>query len=154
MQTKGSWIFKERRINTYVALRLSDGRLFFEHTLFDKKYYNLVEASVADTAFLSKKLAEENLCWNPNLGIFIQTCAEPEIIHPEYVPFESKVLVRNEDLERWVPAFWGYENDAIDGRYIVVGGGAYKQCIPYEGNEKLLGTAVDCPLKYKSWMLK
>ena len=33
----------------------------------------------------------------------------------------------------------------------VVGGGKWEHCIPYEGNEHLLGTTNDCDEFYKTW---
>ena len=63
-------------------------------------------------------------------------------------PFESKVLVRGESERPWKPAEFGFFND---GFFYVLGGNAYKQCIPYEGNEHLLGTTDDCDEYYKTW---
>ena len=58
----------------------------------------------------------------------------------EFKPFD-KVLVRNHADENWKPdMFWcetiRYKEDA----YKTMDGWVYKQCIPYEGNEYLLGT--------------
>ena len=55
------------------------------------------------------------------------------------VPFESKVLVRNDKKEKWMPSFWGYKDD--DGYITTFGWCRY--CIPYEGNEHLLGKTDD-----------
>lgn len=63
-------------------------------------------------------------------------------------PFESKVLVRDIDSQRWDPALYGYKNFSL---YTVVGGNPYCQCIPYKGNEHLLGTTDDCDDYYKTW---
>lgn len=53
----------------------------------------------------------------------------------EFKPFD-KVLVRDEDNKKWVPAFFWTKND----EFIVIGGSRWNQCIPYQGNEHLLGT--------------
>ncbi len=66
-------------------------------------------------------------------------------------PFESRVLVRDYNSELWRVSFWGclldnkeeFKHDTIRGNY--------KQCIPYEGNEHLLGKADDCNDFYKTW---
>ena len=50
-------------------------------------------------------------------------------------PFD-KVLVRNAEYGLWIPALFGMEKD---GQYIT-SAGWQKYCIPYEGNENLLGT--------------
>lgn len=66
-------------------------------------------------------------------------------------PFESKVLVRDNKLQKWAPAMWGYYDfDSQDYPYKLVGGAA-RYCIPYEGNKHLLGTTDDCDDFYKTW---
>ena len=69
----------------------------------------------------------------------------------EFNPFD-RVLVRDNDNERWQAAFYDqYLNGASPHR--VIGEGYFSQCIPYEGNEHLLGTTdkyVPKPWKPKS----
>lgn len=62
-------------------------------------------------------------------------------------PFESNVLVRNSKDQYWIPAFWGYK--AKDGYATTFGHCNY--CIPFEGNEHLLGTTGNCSEFYKTW---
>lgn len=64
------------------------------------------------------------------------------------VPFESKVLIRNDETQKWIPAFWGYKAD--NGNYVTTFG-VCNYCIPYEGNENLLSTNNDCDDYYKTW---
>ena len=66
-------------------------------------------------------------------------------------PFESKVLVRDTSSEKWYPAIWGLETVNDDYPYVMVGGGQYNCCIPYENNQHLLGTTNDCDDFYKTW---
>lgn len=66
------------------------------------------------------------------------------------IPFESRVLVRAADNQFWRPAIWGVKQKDWDF-YCVVGGEMWEQCIPYEGNEHLLGTIDDCDDYYKTW---
>ena len=67
------------------------------------------------------------------------------------VPFESKVLVRDNELQKWFPAIWGfYDSDSQDYQYKLVGVIA-RYCIPYEGNEHLLGKTADCDEFYRTW---
>lgn len=63
------------------------------------------------------------------------------------VPFESRVLVRNDECQYWIPAFWGCKR--ADGYTTTFGWCKY--CIPYEGNEHLLETTNDCNEYYKTW---
>jgi hypothetical protein len=64
-------------------------------------------------------------------------------------PFESKVLVKLEANSFWIPSFFGFYNKESSSPYICCNGFAYKYCIPYEGNEHLLGTTEDCSDYYK-----
>lgn len=65
-------------------------------------------------------------------------------------PFD-KVLVRNENLCVWKCNLYSHYNGGeYLYHYICVDTG-YKQCIPYEGNEHLLGTTDDCDEYFKNW---
>ena len=64
------------------------------------------------------------------------------------VPFESKVLVRDINSGYWIGAFYSHYNSK---KFYTIGGSRYYQCIPYEGNEHLLGTTNDCDDFYKTW---
>lgn len=63
------------------------------------------------------------------------------------VPFESKVLVRNDEGQYWIPAFWGCKRS---NGYTTTFGWC-KYCIPFEGNKHLLGTTDDCDGYFKTW---
>lgn len=64
-------------------------------------------------------------------------------------PFESRVLVRDNERQYWKAAFWGFFGK---GEFLYdTTRGIYKQCIPYEGNQHLLGTTDDCDEFYKTW---
>ena len=65
-------------------------------------------------------------------------------------PFESKVLVRAADNQFWRPAIWGVKHRDWDF-CCVLGGEMWEQCIPYEGNEHLLGKSDDCTEFFKTW---
>lgn len=67
------------------------------------------------------------------------------------VPFESRVLVRDSDMGIWVPDFFGCLCSNDDCPYMVVGGIRWKCCIPFEGNQHLLGTTNNCDEYYKTW---
>ena len=68
------------------------------------------------------------------------------------VPFESRVLIRDSDEEIWHPGIWGFYNNTSDVPYPYrLIGDISKCCIPYKGNEHLLGTTNDCDEFYKTW---
>ena len=68
------------------------------------------------------------------------------------VPFESRVLVRDTKEEKWKSNFWGFYDidNAMNNPYECCGA-SFAQCIPYKGNEHLLGKTDDCDEFYKTW---
>lgn len=66
-------------------------------------------------------------------------------------PFD-KVLVRDENGQKWMCDIFSYYDDK-NPKYPFwgVGRSNSKQCIPYKGNEHLLGTTNDCDEFYKNW---
>lgn len=68
------------------------------------------------------------------------------------VPFESRVLIRDNVKDKWYPGIWGYYDNAKDSTYpYKIIGVIARYCIPYEGNEHLLGKTDDCDEYYKTW---
>lgn len=64
----------------------------------------------------------------------------------------DKVLVRDTNKQMWVADLFGHAIDRPLGGYTFACVGHYpNQCIPYEGNEHLLGTINDCDEYYKNW---
>lgn len=79
-------------------------------------------------------------------GLFIEL--PEEIQNYEFKPFD-KVLVRYPDKTelyisryKWIPGIFQYKS--INSNLYFVSGRAYRDCIPYEGNENLVGT-IDKP---------
>lgn len=65
-------------------------------------------------------------------------------------PFD-KVLVRDNDESVWFPALYGNIRIMGGKTYYMTVNGHYKQCIPYKGNENLLGETMKCIDYYKTW---
>lgn len=66
-------------------------------------------------------------------------------------PFD-KVLARDNDSQKWDAGLFSfYTNEPKDYRFQLVGFVNARYCIPYEGNEHLLGTTDDCSDYYKNW---
>ena len=64
----------------------------------------------------------------------------------------DKVLVRDANVQLWVADLFSHVLDKPLGGYTFACVGHYSyQCIPYEGNEHLLGTNNDCDEYYKNW---
>lgn len=80
---------------------------------------------------------------------------EWELVHNKFdistlKPFKSEVLVRDNGYSLWQPSVLGLYDKENRFPYITIGN-RYRQCIPYEGNEHLLGTTNDCDDFYKTW---
>ena len=58
---------------------------------------------------------------------------------PEFKPFD-RVLMRDYDDQMWTAHLYSHRDDSLTYIHRTVGEGGYNQCIPYEGNEHLLGT--------------
>ena len=67
----------------------------------------------------------------------------------KFRPFD-KVLVRFDDDDRWEAELFSSYNSRCDNPFNCIGL-AYPQCIPYLGNEVLLGTTDHCDKYYCSW---
>ena len=67
----------------------------------------------------------------------------------KFKPFQ-KVLIRLEDGDFWEADLFGTYKPLCDNPYHCVGGW-WKQCIPYEGNEHLLGKQDNCDKYYITW---
>ena len=66
-------------------------------------------------------------------------------------PFD-KVLGRDKNTDKWLANFWGfYDTDNAMNYPYECCGNSFAQCIPYEGNQHLLGTTNDCDDFYKTW---
>lgn len=66
----------------------------------------------------------------------------------------DKVLVRDVDGYEWRVHFFSHYDNNKHRPYVCIGADGineYKQCIPYEGNEHLLGNTDDCNEYFKTW---
>lgn len=68
----------------------------------------------------------------------------------KFVAYETRVLVRDLECDKWKPTIYGYKE--VSTLPYVTLSGYYKYCIPYEGNEHLIGKADDCSDYYKTWL--
>ena len=55
---------------------------------------------------------------------------------PQFKPFD-KVLIRNKETDKWHPCFYATTDGIL---YYTIDCRNWKQCIPYAGNEHLVGT--------------
>lgn len=81
---------------------------------------------------LFNTLAKKGKTWDAEKKAIVDL--KPKV---ELKPFD-KVLVRNYDCNAWQISLFGYKNSL--NCYYCCNGSSWIQCIPYEGNEHLLGT--------------
>lgn len=133
---------------TYWVVKLIDERGLVNHvSLFnDILFYDDLPCTLPCTSLNARLATEEEKqklfdalkddgkCWNSE-----KKCIEelPRNTH-EFKPFD-KVLVRDGDIDTWgADIFLEYSNLEFQFRCFRC---VWRQCIPYEGNESLLGTS-------------
>ena len=121
------------------GLTLSMG---YRTCFFKKNLCELRLATEEEKKQLFSSLEKKGKRWDAENKMVVDL--KPKV---EFKPFD-KVLVRNTDTEEWSPGFfekfdstWNYPYHIMNCRSMT--DFAFKQCIPYEGNEHLLGTTKD-----------
>ena len=71
---------------------------------------------------------------------------QPHYDITNFQPFD-KVLVRQNDSSTWGISFFG----CYSGMFMCCSNVWYEQCIPFDGNDKLLGTTDPCDERYINW---
>lgn len=120
--------------NYYIVL-LSSGKLQLSSGIpWCSKTDKVRYATEEEKQQLFDALAKEGNAWNSEKKQIVKL--KPKV---GLKPFD-KVLVRDNDTEPWVPAFFERE---YKHKFFLLSGFRFNQCIPYEGNESLLGTTKD-----------
>ena len=140
------WNVEQKTLEKLVEPRFKVGdriksKIFYTNFLSDNHIFTITEISRG--RYWSNRLAIE----------YIEKQDDWELVPDKFdittlKPFESKVLVRNFDDGIWEGAIFG----RYDGKkFFTIGALFWGYCIPYEGNEHLLGTTNDCDEFYKTW---
>lgn len=116
---------------------ITNGKISITIGYIDDKYYYEVSRNIAHRLFIENQ--DE---WNLVPDKFNLTTL---------VPFESRVLVRNDKDSYWRPSIFGCYIKDMTMPYYVLGGTCWRYCIPYEGNEHLRGKTDDCKEYFKTW---
>ena len=77
--------------------------------------------------------------WQRGYDLVLEVPDEVPDNEPQFKPFD-KVLVRNEEDEKWETSYFSHIDSCRDILYYVAGNIRWKQCIPYESHENLVGT--------------
>ena len=147
-----SWIFifkeneNKRYIYKYVAVPICtfDTSIYINDAkLCDKEYISEIRfATEEEKQKLFDILKENNYHWDAKTKTLEKTKFDITTLKPF-----DKVLMRSSNAREWdATLFSHYSNDKFYGC-----GMCCDQCIPYEGNEHLLGTTNDCDDFYINW---
>lgn len=107
--------------------------------LFDNRYLSKRYATEEEKQQLFEALAKKGKVWDAEKKQIVD-------LKPKWTPKPfDRVLVRNTDTEEWFPGFFEKFDSTWNNPYHIMNRRsmtdfAFKQCIPYEGNEHLLGT--------------
>ena len=119
---------KKGRPFYYVGLNISGRLVFSQGAFFTSDPFNLATEEKSSNLF--KALSDDGKRWNAE-----KKCVEN--LPNEFKPFD-KVLCRDRNDQNWTCDLYSHKDDDL---YMTIGC-YYKQCIPYEGNESLLGTSL------------
>lgn len=111
----------------------------FRTSFFKKDLCELRLATEEEKKQLFSALEKKGEAWDSEHKMIVDL--KPKV---EFKPFD-KVLVRNTDTEEWFPGFFEKFDSTWNNPYHIMNRRsmtdfAFKQCIPYIGNESLLGT--------------
>lgn len=120
-----------KKLEYYVLNDMST--LKFEDWLsFEDKH--ILPITETQQIILFDALAKKGKAWDSEKKQIVDL--KPKV---ELKPFD-KVLIRDINAEKWKASFFSYKEES---HYVSIEGHCWSQCIPYEGNEHLLGTTKD-----------
>lgn len=149
-QGSSTFIFRNENADgyTYHAAIGTSGILYISTgNTWCNTYENVKYATEAEKMKLFDALTNRRKYWNAEKKIIEdinQTPKRPmykkesDIPEHELEPFE-KVLVRDQKTDKWTVSLYGFKSEDDYYNYNCVGEN-YVYCIPYKGNEHLLGT--------------
>lgn len=123
----------------YLDLSSPTSIVVFGTSFFKKDLCELRLATEEEKKQLFSALEKKGEVWDSEHKMIVDL--KPKV---EFKPFD-KVLVRNTDTEEWFPGFFEKFDSTWNNPYHIMNRRsmtdfAFKQCIPYIGNESLLGT--------------
>lgn len=116
-------------LSFYVSLNEMVGLLFADEVESSEEYRFATEEEKQQ---LFDALEKEGKAWDAENKMVVDL--KPKV---ELKPFD-KVLVRDSKLDKWRANLFGYISK--DGHYCCVYANCWVYCIPYKGNEHMLGT--------------
>lgn len=115
---------------------------------FDQNGNISIPQEIEERKKLFEAIKENGYKWNAETKT-LEKLIEQKFDITTLKPFD-KVLVRDNDEQMWTTDIFSFYNEKHVYHYMCVGHYT-NQCIPYEGNEHLLGKTDDCDEFYKTW---
>lgn len=131
---KGDLNTGESRANSYVFFNINNNCISYDVLDTIEKDRNIHLATDSEKQQLFSALEKEGKAWDSDKKAIVDL--KPKV---EMKPFD-KVLVRDFKDQAWQVSLFSYKDS---DSYYCCNGCAWNQCIPYIGNESLLGTTKD-----------
>lgn len=122
----------------YYAFYNADDKFTIAEYGYTRVYYSLRPATDSEKQQLFDALAKKGKTWNAEKKQIVDL--KPKF--DELKPFDN-VLVRHQKTEEWRANIFSHTDKTDEYLDYVCVNGRWKFCIPYEGNESLLGTTKD-----------
>lgn len=137
------WVAETKTLEKLVILKFKVG-----DKVRNKNNHNVV--------FTITGIGEDSYVCGASLALWFDDQDKYELVPNKFdittlKPF-NKVLTRDNGSQKWdANLFSFYDNESGDYRFQLVGVVCARYCIPFVGNEHLLGTTDDCDEFYKTW---
>ena len=131
---KGDLNTGESRANSYVFFNINNNRISYDVLDKIEKDRNIHLATDSEKKQLFDAIEKDGKAWDSYKKAVVDL--KPEV---ELKPFD-KVLVRDFESKAWQVSLFSYKDS---DSYYCCNGCAWDRCIPYIGNESLLGTTKD-----------
>lgn len=122
-------------MRSYIRFSIGKGSIDYDVPVYNLDTDRFRLATEEEKQQLFDALAKEGKAWDAEKKQIMDL--KPKV---ELKPFD-KVLVRNDKEDQWSANIFSYQ--VRDNMYYCLGECYWRYCIPYEGNEHLLGTTKD-----------
>lgn len=130
----------------YTICRLRSGRLLTDFILVEPERFTTEE----EKEKLFQAIKDNGYRWNAETKTLEKEEKKDKFDITTLKPFD-KVLMRDSDTQEWFISLFSHFNGLKMYKYSCINGRGYAQCVPYEGNQHLLGTTNNCDEYYKTW---
>ena len=131
---KGDLNTGESRANSYVFFNINNNHISYDVLDTIERDRNIHLATDSEKQQLFDAIKKDGKAWDAEKKAIVDL--KPKV---ELKPFD-KVLVRDFSKDKWSISFFSFKKEDC---YVCINNCSWNQCIPYIGNESLLGTTKD-----------